>query len=52
MNFDWVIFLYFLSLSSLCVIYPTGRSVHIKEQIFFLFLLSVKVLFEADPFEV
>ncbi len=42
----------FLSLSSLCVIYPGERSVHIKTKKFFLvFLLSVEALLEADPIE-
>jgi hypothetical protein len=44
MNLDWDIFLYSLSLSSLCVINPTGRSVHIKEQkrfFYFFFLLKL-----------
>ena len=42
----------FLSLSSLCVIYPGGRSVRIKtKKVFFIFLLSVEALLEADPNE-
>ncbi len=42
----------FLSLSSLCVIYPGGRSIRIKtKQVFFVFLLSVEALLEADPNE-
>ncbi len=42
----------FLSLSSLCVIYPGGRSVHIKtKKVFFVFLLYVAALLEADPNE-
>jgi hypothetical protein len=41
-----------LSLSSLCVIYPGGRSVRIKtKKVFFVFLLSVEALLEADPNE-
>ncbi len=39
-------------LSSLCVIYPGGRSVRIKtKKVFFVFLLSVEALLEADPNE-
>jgi hypothetical protein len=39
-----------LSLSSLCVIYPGGRSVRKKtKKGFFVFLLSVEALLEADP---
>jgi hypothetical protein len=42
----------FLSLSSLCVIYPGGRSFRIKtKKVFFVFLLSVETLLEADPNE-
>jgi hypothetical protein len=42
----------FLSLSCLCVIYPGGRSVHIKtKKVFFVFLLYVEALLEADPNE-
>ncbi len=42
----------FLSLSSLCVINPGGRSVHIKtKKVFFVFLLYVEALLEADPNE-
>jgi hypothetical protein len=42
----------FLSLSSLCVIYPGGRSVRIKtKKVFFIFLFSVEALLEADPNE-
>ena len=56
MNFDWVIFLYSLSLSSLCVIYPTGRAVHIKEQkrfsyFFFLLRFSLKQILLKFDFE-
>jgi hypothetical protein len=42
----------FLSLSSLCVFYPGGRSVCIKtKMVFFVLLLSVEALLEADPKE-
>jgi hypothetical protein len=42
----------FLCLSFLCVIYPGGRSVSIKtKKVFFVFLLSVEALLEADPNE-
>ncbi len=42
----------FLSLSSLCVIYPGGRPVRIKtKKVFFIFLLSVEALLEAVPKE-
>jgi hypothetical protein len=40
------------SLFSLCVIYPWGRSVRIKtKKVFFIFLLSVETILEADPNE-
>ena len=55
MTFDLNHFPFFsLSLSSLCVFYPRGRSDYIKSQnkFFLVFLLSVEALLEAaDPIE-
>jgi hypothetical protein len=54
MTFDLNCFPFFtLSLSSLCVFYPGGRSDCLKTQnkFFLVFLLSVEALLEADPIE-
>jgi hypothetical protein len=53
MNFYFGHFLFSHGLSSLCVIYPRGRSVRIKhrKRFFLVFLLSVEAILEADPNE-
>jgi hypothetical protein len=54
MNFDFGLFPFFsLSLSSICLIYPSGRSVRKKQKkrFFLAFLLSVEALLEAYPSE-
>jgi hypothetical protein len=54
MTFDLIFFSFFtLSLSSLCVFYPGGRSDCVKSlnKFFLVFLLSVEALLEVDPIE-